>query len=441
MLNIKLFSKLQASDTVNLVLMTRKDGMLDYYLISIGVAYSVLSTGVCEGEIEGPISYFNVRMSSLAPLLDKGMKFRIQYREHRLYFISDDENIQVSLLYVESKDESMVSVVEKYLDVVKELSSQSRRKEQLQQAEQALISYRHALEEAQSSLDSEEDSEGVSLMNLSGWVNSSNPFDSPGQDAAEVLEKRQQRVQGLQDKIKQLEDRVLNLQSDTSTLTCLDMCSFSKIVQAAGRAHEMIDFCKDYAVLQLKTSFVIQKGPCPVMSMQGTLLSLLLRDGKGEGFYMYKGAMVYMAPGEENTVVFSSKYLPNTKVSDSIITRGVAEEKYSINLKGLLSVMNVVHGRFPEVRIDTGSANFILANEQGEEITIKFTVENADTLQLRKMMRTGDFATQVKMASIKIPREVQSLLSLFTDQLVIYVKRTKIILQSDSFYVVFGREG
>lgn len=68
----------------------------------------------------------------------------------------------------------------------------------------------------------------------------------------------------------------------------------------------------------------------------------------------------------------------------------------------------------------------------------KFTVENAKTIELNKMLR-GENAGPIVMSNIEFPREVQRMLTFFRDEFTIYVKRKKIVLQSGDMYIVFSR--
>lgn len=477
MLNIKLFSKLQASDTVSLVLISRKDGMLDYYLVSASVAYSVLSCGICEGELSGKVAYFNIRMSSIAPLLDKGIKFRIVYHGGKLLFVSDDDNIQVSLLYVESRDAIVEKAVQTYMDFNDVLTKHQNKDETLDRlrfdlktVDADLVSAQDTYEylskciEIQESRSTHINPRSVSAMQLSGWVNASSPFgfpedavvassevtdESTNTDSGETeklkkskeLEEAKEYLDSVRTKRDKICSQISKIEADTDGLSITDLAmeKFSKIIGAASRTKELVHFCGDYAVLELVSSFLIQKESCPTMAVPGALLSLLMRDGGGKGFFLYKNSLVYASPGVEHTFVFVSKYLPNVKVDSSIITRGITEEKYPLRLRGLLTVFSAVRNKFPVVKMDMGAGQFILSNDQGEEITIKFDVSNPDTLQLRKFAKDGVAPKHWKMSTIAVPREVQGLLSLLSGELTVFVKSRKVILQSGTLFVVFGR--
>ena len=86
-----------------------------------------------------------------------------------------------------------------------------------------------------------------------------------------------------------------------------------------------------------------------------------------------------------------------------------------------------------------GEGCLVLQNPKGETVKIKFEVQDAKTLQLNKMIRGENISGEITMASIEVPKEVQAVLPMFREQLTIVVKSKKIIFQSGSLYIVFGR--
>ena len=88
--------------------------------------------------------------------------------------------------------------------------------------------------------------------------------------------------------------------------------------------------------------------------------------------------------------------------------------------------------------MNLGEHYFLLENDIGEHICIEFDIEDAKTLELMKMTRENTFSN-ISMATLDIPRDIQAMLSLFRDKLTIFVKRRKVIFKSEDLYLVFGR--
>lgn len=133
------------------------------------------------------------------------------------------------------------------------------------------------------------------------------------------------------------------------------------------------------------------------------------------------------------------KYLPNTSVDSGIVTRGVTVERHQLSVKGVLKITQLMKSKFPEMVFDLGAGEVVLGNDKGERIVTKFNVDDTETLQLIKLKRGEQLKEEYVSTSISVPVEVQGLLSLFKDQLTIYVKSNKIIFQAEDFYIVFGR--
>lgn len=416
-MDLTLLNKLKMPDTVNLILRSRKGDILEYYVIVQMVSYCAICSGQCPGFLNREMVSFNIRMSSLVPLIEKGYKLFIRYQDDQLSFVTEDERVEITPLYVESRDPNTADLIEQYLNFSAALKRSSEREEQLQSCEHELANLQARYKE-------------LSIMQLSGGP-PSNPFgESTGTKTIDEHYKPQ---------IDKLKERVKSLQSEQIGLTELNLNTFSSIANVASRMHEVVDLCGDYALLSFSGSYMLQKGQCPVLSINGQLFNTLIRDAAGKGFYMYNRGLVYLHQGRDQTVVFVSKYLPNTEVDQSIITRGVVEEKYVISLKGVLELTSLVKSKFPTVQLDMGNGSFLLTNVSGECIRMKFDVEDVKTLMLKKAMRGEVTSSDIKMAILDIPKAVQSTLPLFRNGLTIYVKHNKVIFQNETLYLVFGR--
>lgn len=416
MMNLKLLSRLQASDSVNLILTVEAGDILNYYLISRSVAYEIVCTGKTVGTIPSGMISFDIRMASVIPLIEKGFKFRVEYTGNELRFVTEDERTYIVPSYVESNDSNAERVITKYMRFSEALIDQDRVSHQIEMVQDELQELKNRHSE-------------LTLMQLSGGP-SENPF---GPAPTEGIDKKYKPL------IAEKEGQLNALLKSSAGIQELDLSPFMNIANAAARGHNLVDLCGDYAVLSLKTSFMLQKANCPIQSIQGQLFHQLLRDGNGKGFYLFDDELIYLNGDKERTVVFVAKYLPNNDVDSSIVTRGAVEEKYSIQLKGVLGITSIVKSHFPNFTMDMGNGRFVLSNDLGERVTMKFEIADSKTVAMAKMMRGENVQGGITMATIDVPSDVQAYLSLFKDELTVYVKRKKIIFQNKGLYIVFGR--
>lgn len=419
MKNLRLLSRLQQSEMVTLMLVQEPGAQLQYFIITKSINYLLVSSGNCEGSIEGGMRTFNILMSSIYPLIEKGYELLISYKNNILEFATADDKIHIRPLCVEYYDPLLDVHIAKLQRFQESLKADGDVRHQLARAEQNLR-------------DAQEHYDGVQKMYLEGAMMSSNPFGGVAGF---------QPLSDLEKDIKEKQDKLAQLQKQSVTISSVNLKPFELIIQAAARAHEMINFCDTYAVVSLKTTFLLQKGTCPAMSVHGTLLQQLLRYSDGEGFSWFENGLVYSVSEKtgESTALFMEKYLPNTSVDSGIVTRGVTVERHQLSVKGVLKITQLMKSKFPEMVFDLGAGEVVLGNDKGERIVTKFNVDDTETLQLIKLKRGEQLKGEYVSTSISVPVEVQGLLSLFKDQLTIYVKSNKIIFQAEDFYIVFGR--
>ncbi len=418
MKNLKLLGRLQASEMVTLVLKANPGERLDYYILAKSINYSLVASGQCDGSINGGMRTFNILLSGLLPMLDKGYSFRISYENEVLSFISVDERLRLTPLCVEYNDMNSARIIDKLLRFQKAIEESESVGSQIVRVENEIR-------------DLQQQYNGASLMHLDLEMQSSSPFEESG------VGKRIDDYYG--PLIEEKRQKLTELKKRDKALHKVDLKAFKTLALAASRTHEMINFCETYAITSLKTSYLLQKGACPIMAVQGPLLHHLISYGEGEGFYWFENGLVFTTGDAERTTVFMEPYLPNTAVDDSIVTRGAVKEKYTLSMKGILAVSQLMKSKFPQMTFDMGEGLVILENDKGEVITTKFDVEDVQTLQLKKLMRGESIQGEFKQATLSIPVEVQSLLSLFKDKLIIYIKERKVVFQSESLYLVFGR--
>lgn len=421
MLDLKLFTDLQGDTTASLLLKPGSPGMLQFFVISSSVNYSVVVSGECAGELPGntPIS-FDVVLSTIAPLLNKSYKFRLAYSSGVLQFVDEEGKFSISPLCVEHISDYALETAQKYIDFTAKLSSYESVCSELNEATARVKQL-----EASKKQDT--------VMSLSGFTNSGNPWSEP-KDSTAVEDYYAPLLKEAEDKVKALELLKPNIAP-------VSLDSLKRISTIAARNGSTISMCDSYAVVDLQTAFVIQKADCGTRSVQGKLLRRLLVEPAGK-FYELDGDLVFVSGGKKSkssiTVVFISSYLPNTAIDSTIVTKGAVKEKYMLNLKGMLAVLSVVSNKFDTMVFDMGSSKLRLLNDRGEELTYQFEVEDAKTIELNKLLR-GESAGRVEMSNVEIPKAVQRILPLLEDKFTVYVKDRKIVLQSDTLYVVFGR--
>lgn len=419
MKNLKLLRRLQASDMVTLILKSSPGERIDYFIIAKSINYNMILSGTCDGNIKGGYRSFNILLSGLLPMVEKGHTFRIKYENDTLQFISLDERLVLTPLCVEYHDVDAERILEKFQRFIN-----------MSQADDGL---KAAIAKTEGEIaDLQRQYNGVSLMHLSGEMQSSNPF---GEDTG---------TQKIDDKyaplIAEKKAKLSELVKRDRAVKAIDLMPFRSLAMAASRSHEMINFCETFAVMALKGSYILQKSECPVMAVQGSLLYQLLSYNEGKGFYWFENGLVFHVGGAEGqTAVFLEKYLPNSAIDSSIVTRGVVREKYVLSMKGILSITQLMKSKFPSMTFDMGAPKIILENNKGEVLETSFELdEPADTVELRRAMR-GERVDDIHMSKIQIPSEVQSLLGMFRDKMTVYVKERKVVFQADSLYLVFGR--
>ena len=418
MLDLKLFCKLKATDTVTMILKSNGGGNLDYFIVSQSVAFSLITYGTAEGTIKGT-TQFNIRLGALLPLIEKGYKFFIKVVDNQLHFESEAGDLVFSPLCVEFYDEFAANMVKKYLRYEEALQggiSVNIEKASVEQKISALkANYNYLV-----------------TMQLSPTPDDPYTVDTK---AEKTHAKYRDDLKVLEGKLAELESR-----STSTTLKEYDFSDFIPLALIAARSNAMLHMCENYSVVDLKNVSFFKKGDCISQVFNGKLLYQLLLDGNGKHFYMFEDDIVYMSE-KGNTFVFIPRYLPSTCSDPSMLTRGVVQEKYSVNLRSVIALFSVIKSHFSDFKINFGEGKFILSNDSGESLTQKFDVSDAKTLQLAKMMRDGAISSDISMATIALPKEMQVYLSMFRENTVFYIKAKKIVIQSEKLYAVFGRIG
>lgn len=409
MLDLKLFKQLQGDATATLILKPYQPGTLQYFLIASTVNYNVVVAGECSGELpsEAPLS-FNVVLSSIAPLLDKNYKFTLTYHANTLRFVEENDKFSVVPLFVEHVADYALNVIQRYLEVNSVMEKYFEVEDELEELEEELRQLKGNLHVMESQEYGYSESE---------------------------IEKRKREIDAVTSRINEL-------QNSTSKLKRVDMEKFRRLAMIAARNNTTLAMCETYAVVSLPTAYVIQKADCGVRSIQGKLLLRLLMEANG-AFFEYDGDLVFRASGgkkrsNSSTFVFINSYLPSTTVDPSLIKKGAVKEKYTLNIKDMLKVISAVSSKFTTMTFNLGASTLVLGNDRGEVLTYKFTVEDAQTIELNKMLR-GETVSGITMSSVEVPPVVQRILPFMKEDFTIYVKSSKIVLQSGDIYIVFSK--
>lgn len=402
-MDLKLLNKLQSTDMVSLILKQNPGGILDYYIIGQTVSYSAICSGQCSGYLQSSMVCFNIQLGSIVPLIEKGFDLTVKYESDGLRFTTPDEKITISPLYVEYRDSSAISVISKYLNFNSALSELDERAERLKEMEADII------------------------------------LTKSRHDNLQKMQLKDEVMDEFSNELESMEQIYNSLKNSSTDIEVLNLSAFINIASAASRLHEVVNFCGTYAISSITDSYLLQKSNCPIMALQGQLLYTLLRDGGGKNFYWFDNELVYIHGVKDKTIVFITRYLPNTSVDSTIVTRGVVEEKYNVKLKSALELASLVRNKFSDFEMDMGSGVFRLTNSNGESIEISFEIEELKSIALNKILRGEGSAIDVTLSTIKIPKSVHGVLGLFKNNLSIFVKKNKVILQNDSLYLVFGR--
>lgn len=412
MLNLKLFYKLQGGGVASLLLRPAAPGTISYFLVSMTVNYSIISSGTCEGELPSNESLvFDVSLDSIQPLLDKNHEFRLTYAENKLRFEEIHGRFHVEPLCVLHSSDFVADIVDRFLKFTREYANYSEATNIIEKIETEL-----------------------SFLSKSGTSYAENylPSDVPFESNGPQVNEKQEI----------LTKKLLKAKNLAKGMVPVDIESMRRIINAASRYNIVLSLCDDVAIAEFKTSYLMQKVACGSRAIQAKLLQRLLQDKNGK-FYEWEEELVFLSIAGKDTaidatVVFIQTYLANTQVSSSLVTKGAVLEKYRLNLKGILSDITPALSKFDTMVLNMGDHCCCLSNKSGEQLICNFDVEDAKTLELNKLMR-GDSSAKVTMSNVEIPKELQPLLYLFNEEFTVYVKERKIILQSGSLYAIFSK--
>lgn len=432
----KLFNKIRNNGQVTLILKNTGESLV-YFMISSSVGYSVITTGLCDGEMSEDFMSFSIMLNTISPLIEKDHKYKLVYKNGKLQFCSRNNHIKLTPLFVESIDDKAKDVLARYFELEDSLKLNAKIENidsEINDLYGNIAADTDELNKLEEHFGTLESLNTVQEMDLFNSLNESNK------------EKVKKALTILHDRIKQNKYRLEHLNKGkeemklklSTAMKELDMSSFETIIKIAAKQSEYVSFCNTFATVALKESFLFEKNNCILKGVSGILLNNLLQRGTGK-FFEFQDYLIYNSnEGDTKTCVFIDSYLPNTKVDTSLIKRGKLLEQCTINIGELKPLIPIILSKFNSVFFDMDTSIMTFKNDMEEVLELKIIITNLETLALRKMQR-GDSNVDLSLSKFIIPKSVIALLPYLDDELTLYVKDRKVIFNINNFYIVFSK--
>lgn len=429
-MNLTLMSRVVAADMAYIVLQ-RVDALhVRYFFLASEVSHRVVTTGIIDGSIDKDLAAYTIMLSSIQLLTSKDFKLSLSLVDGKMIFTDSEERFKLQPLCVESMDSRALDALQNFMEFYTVLQSNNNSIERLEKVQKEIVGRTESI---------------ASLKTLSLNGNSD-----------DIVMPTQQEVEFL-DELK-AEEKDIQHTMEVNGLTRIDLRNCKPAAYAAARFNSVLEVYDNVAVVRIgngsNSSFLFVKHIPGTYCIHGRLLNKLLASAnKDHGvFYDYNRQLVYHVQSQDKkkkgqltetekseTFVFVTKYLPKGEIDSSILTRGVVEEKYTLDLKNVLTLATLAASNFPNLTIDLGEGTARLTNEQAEEIIIPLTISDAKSIQLNRFLKGKDNGADLSMAVISLPSQIRDLLSLFKGEVTLYVKHSKIILNSGDCWLVFGR--
>lgn len=249
-----------------------------------------------------------------------------------------------------------------------------------------------------------------------------------------------QLISNLSDFLLALEKNIYNGRDLPSyckgTVYPVSFSDFKSIASLASKTKDILHFCSSYACLDYKTAYIIQKGNCPNISINGHLLYTLLLDNGS--FYIYNNLLYYKS-NNSNTYVSINFYLPSITIDTSILSKGAILEYYEIDSKDLITLLNQISPLFTNISLNMSEGKLFLTNDSKEELEFSFSVKTLNSVLLEKYKEKKCDISNLSFSVITIPLFIAKFLNIFSGSVSIYVKKRKVIFKKDNLYLIFGR--
>lgn len=426
-MNLSLMSHIVAADMAYIVLQRIDATSIRYFFLASEVSHRVVTTGVIEGEMSKDISAYTIMLSSINLLTSKDFRLALSFKEDKLIFNDTRDRFKLNPLCVESMDNKALDSLKVFMDFYEVLQRNREDSQLLSQLETTLLGERDRMD-------------SVRTLSFEG-------------ETAPPTEHENREVERLETEAAELKQRIA-----ANGLVEVDMSSCKSAAFAAARFHSTVEVYDGNAVVQVgsgsSSSYLFCKDVPGNYCIHGALLNKLLVSASRDGgkFYDYNRQLVYRVvtkdkkkKGQEEsaeiseTIVFVSKYLPRAEVDTSLLLRGTVEEKYTFSFEQVVSIAALSASTFPTFTLDLGYGLAKLSNEQAESIEIPLEIGEARSIQLNRMLNGKDTGNDLMLATVTLPKQVRSLLSLFKGSVTLYVKKSKIIMNSGNNWLVFGR--
>lgn len=417
-MNLSTFDKLNPNDSVYVLLKQGLRSTITAYMMTGSVSYTVIATYEFRGQLDTGIVLLNVNMSTLSKLLNKGYSLDLTYEDNTLSFVCNKGKPNEFGL----KPISVVSADENLIDNLSRISELDKKVLEFREYENKLQKLRNGLQEVELNPDS------LKILLMSGYMDGS-PFGS-GNDLS-TEDAIDAKVNSM---IENRRKEITNLESNPpSDIYRVDFADIKPLVAIAARGNQFVDFLGDMAIVSYKEFFVLQKAKCPIMSVRGKTLSILLSDG-GE-FFSYKGELVYI---REGLVVFLTQYQPSTSADLSMLHKKPILEKYTIDMSQCIPIMSLVSNNF-SFMFDMNTSSIIMESSEGDTITHKLIVSSVETVELNRLKRDLSADVDTTLSRFNLPSSAIRILGYFSGSVNLYIKKSTIIIKNTNLYLIFGR--
>ena len=415
-MDLGLFNRLNKNDIIPVILQEISPDEINMHLISTTGSYTVATTSIIKGSLPKSILTLSVRMDTVSALLNRGHAMQIAYEKGKLVFYCNkgaSNELKLTPVSVESLDDSTIEVIRKIDRLDKFLGESKSANNEIAELENKIANLK-------------ESKDKLKLLCLSGGFDSS-PFGDTVEDQFDSK---------YEDTYSEYVERLNVLKSNFDMPKEIDLSDLRDIAWGAARYNRMVDLCGSFASVNLVHGFLLYKGTCPIGALSGSLIQNLIKaSGK---VYEFEGELVFV--GENGITVFIHKYLPNTDIDFNIVDRDKMLEYYKVNCgEGLMIQLNLL-SKFPSITMDMGAGIIIAESSISETLEHKMKINEFKSVQLNRLKDNPNLAPALSLARFTIPQSIVRVMSLFTGDIEIAVKKSRIIIKKGKLYLVFGRQ-
>lgn len=126
MIDLNLFSKLLKDTQATMILTQKTDTKLEYHLIGRTLAYTIATTGVCDGSLDKEQVVLNIDLKLLNILLKRGFSFDLFVHDGKAVFKTTNE-MNLKPLCIEKNDPEVLSVASNIAQFVSLYSNEDKK--------------------------------------------------------------------------------------------------------------------------------------------------------------------------------------------------------------------------------------------------------------------------------------------------------------------------